>query len=151
MRILCLDIGSKRIGVAATDPMGWTAQGQGVIIRRGDERDFEAVAEYCRDLEPQFILVGLPLDAESERGPQAKKVEGFVDRLKRYLGEHDIDLPVTYWDERYSTAEAEQRLIDADVSRAKRRAVIDKMAAVVILEDYLDVHPLSDDSEGGGG
>lgn len=137
MRILCLDIGTRRIGMAASDPLGLTAQPLGVIERRGGTKDFEVIADRCRELGAELLLIGLPLDEEGEEGPQAEKVRGYASKLKDYLRGHDLDMPIEMWDERYSTARAEERLIAADVSRARRREVIDKMAAVVILEDYL--------------
>ncbi len=149
MRILCLDIGSRRIGVAASDQLGITAQGIGVIERRGDAKDFEAIIERAQELEASLLLLGIPLDEEGGMGPQAEKVQAFADRLKQAMARGGLDIPVEMWDERYSTAVAEQRLIDADVSRQKRRKVIDKMAAVAILQDYLDSKALpSDDGEG---
>lgn len=149
MRILCLDIGTKRIGMAASDPMGLFAQGIGVLARLGDKRDFCAIAEKCKELDAQLILVGLPLNEEGEVGPEAAKVKAFAARLEAYMREHGIDIPFRMWDERYSTAEAEERLIAADVSRAKRKKVIDKMAAVVILEDFLSVMQLKPEGEEG--
>jgi putative Holliday junction resolvase len=137
MRIVCLDIGTKRIGVAASDPLGITAQPQGVLARKGGESDFERIAEICRQREAELLLIGMPLDAEGDEGAQAEKVKRYAVRLEAYLKSHGLDLRLELWDERYSTAEAEARLISADVSRTKRKRVIDKMAAVVILEDYL--------------
>ena len=149
MRILCLDIGSKRIGMAATDPLGWTAQGIGVLPRRGDAKDFEAIVAHCRELAAELLLVGLPLDEEGGNGPQAERIRAFALRLRSHLRDARLEIPIEFWDERYSTALAEERLIEADVSRKRRREVIDKMAAVVILEDYLEVHaPASGDDEG---
>lgn len=149
MRILCLDIGSKRIGVAASDPMGMTAQGIGVIERYGDARDLQSIIDKVKDLGADLVLIGLPLDEEGEMGPQAAKVQAFAARLKHAMQTAGLDMPMEMWDERYSTAEAEKRLIEADVSRHRRRQVIDKMAAVAILEDYLDSKgPFADDGEG---
>jgi putative Holliday junction resolvase len=147
MRILCLDIGTKRIGLAATDPLGWTAQGLGVLARRGDAKDFAAIAELCRERDAELLLVGLPLDAEGGVGPQASRIQAFVERLRPFLAKAGLEVAIELWDERYSTAEAEARLIEADVSRKRRREVIDKMAAVAILEDYLEAHatPSADD------
>jgi putative Holliday junction resolvase len=125
--------------------MGWTAQPLGVIARRGDVRDFEAIAEFCRDRGVETIIAGLPLDAEGTEGPQARKVHAFMQRLDRFLREHEIRATIEFQDERYSTATASARLIEANVSRARRRKVIDKMAAVAILEEYLAVHELPAD------
>ncbi len=135
MRILCLDIGSKRIGVAASDPMGWTAQGVCVIERRGAE--LGEISDLCRDMEVDLLLIGMPFDENGEKGLAAKKVDAFIAKLKGHLLDDGLDIATEVYDERYSTAIAEERLIDADVSRAKRRKVIDKMAAMVILEGYL--------------
>ena len=149
MRILCLDIGSKRIGLAASDPMGWTAQGVGVIERRGDDRDLDAIADKARELDAKLILMGLPLDEEGGVGPQAEKVKRFAARLAAHIEARGLDIPLEMWDERFSTAIAEERLLEADVSRRKRRRVIDKMAAVAILQDYLDSKDApADDGEG---
>ena len=147
MRILCLDIGSKRIGLAVTDPLGWTAQGIGVLARRGDAKDFEAIAARCLELAAEMLLVGLQLDAEGEEGPEALRIRAFAERLALSLRGAGIEAPVELWDERYSTATAAARLIAADVSRKRRKEVIDKMAAVAILEDYLEAHagPAGDD------
>ncbi len=152
MRILCLDIGTRRIGLAATDPIGLTAQPLGVIERRGGTDDFEAVAGKCRDLEVELLLIGLPLDEEGGEGEQARKVRRYASRLADYLRAHGLDMPIEMWDERYSTAQAEERLISADVSRRRRGEVIDKMAATVILEDYLsavEAQPTSDEGAQG--
>ena len=148
-RIVCLDVGTKRIGVAASDPMGWTAQPVRVIERRGGERDFEEIRGILVELSAGLLLVGLPLDAEGELGPQAKKVQAFAEKLRAHLCGAGLDIPLEFQDERYSTATAEGRLIDADVSRARRRRVIDKMAAAVILSEYLEAHepPAASDDE----
>lgn len=140
MRILCLDIGSKRIGVAVSDPLGLFAQPLKVIERKGNKRDFEEISKLCGDYEAKKIVVGLPLNEEGETGQQAAKIKMFVDRLKTHLSKSGPVIPIEMWDERYSTRQAEERLIDADVGRKKRKRVIDKMAALVILEDYLKNH-----------
>jgi len=137
MRILCLDIGSKRIGVAASDPLELTAQPVKVIVRRGGKSDFDAIASLAGELEADLILVGLPLDAEGGEGPQAAKVRRFAEKLLEHLRGAGIKAGMEFWDERYSTATAAERLIAADLSRKRRREVVDKMAAAVILEDYL--------------
>lgn len=140
MRILCLDIGTKRIGVAASDPMGIIAQPLKVLARKGDKADFAEIGNLCRELGVELILIGIPFDEEGGLGPHAKRVKGFAERLGWDLRSTGIKAPIEMWDERYSTALAEERLIEADVSRAKRKKWIDKMAAVVILEEYLAAH-----------
>lgn len=140
MRIICLDIGTRRIGVAASDPFGWTAQPVKVVERRMGFKELEEIAGLCSELKARVIVVGVPLDEEGRIGPAAEKIKAFAARIEKHLRSKGIDTPIEFWDERYSTAIAEDRLIGADASRAKRKKLIDKMAAVVILEDYLDAH-----------
>lgn len=137
MKILCLDIGTKRIGVAASDPFGWTAQPLCMLERRGDDKILKEIEKLCAERAPELIIVGLPLDAEGREGPQAKKIRKFAEKIAEHLQRSGMKIPVEMWDERYSTAEAEEKLIGFDVSRKRRREVIDKMAAAGILEDYL--------------
>lgn len=137
MRILCLDVGDKRIGLALSDTFGWTAQGLSTITRRQEGQVFAAISKLCREYEVEHVIVGLPLNQEGKIGPQAKKVEAFRSGLEHSLHEEGMFIPVEGVDERYSTKEAEERLLEQDVSRAKRKKVIDKMAAVIILEEYL--------------
>jgi len=132
MRIMALDVGDRTIGVALSDPMGWTAQGLEVIRRKTQEIDLARLREITGEYEVTRIVVGLPKNMDGSLGPQAEKVLAFAGELERVLG-----LPVVTWDERLSTVAAQRALIDADVSRAKRKQVIDKMAAVVILQGYL--------------
>ncbi|MCI0481463.1 MAG: Holliday junction resolvase RuvX [Candidatus Dadabacteria bacterium] len=136
--MLCLDIGTKRIGVAVSDPMGWTAQGVGVIERKTKMRDFDEIFKYIKSLQAEVLLVGLPLDPEGGIGRSAKTVLGLIDEIRAFLKERGCEISIETWDESYSTADAETHLIGADVSRKKRRKVIDKMAAQRILTDYLE-------------
>lgn len=138
MKILCLDVGTKRIGVAASDPLGMTAQALTTINRTVKKRDFEEIFKYIKSENIQRIIVGLPLDEEGGIGTQAKKILKFINELELFLKEKEYVIPVETWDERYSTADADAHLIGLDVSRKKRRKVIDKMAAVMILKDYLE-------------
>ena len=136
MRILGLDFGQKTIGVAVSDALGWTAQGV-EIIRRDEEENLKAsiarIAELCKQYEIESIVLGYPKNMNNTVGDRAKKSERFKKRLKK-----ELRLPVKLWDERLSTVAAERDLIAADVSRAGRKEVIDKMAAVFILQGYLD-------------
>lgn len=134
MRIMGLDVGDKTIGVALSDPLGWTAQGL-EVIRRGNhiKQDFARLQEIVKEYEVESILVGFPKNMNGTVGPQGEKVLNFVEQLKE-----NINLPVKTWDERLSTVAAEKLLLQADVSRSKRKKVIDKMAAAVILQGYLD-------------
>ncbi len=136
MRILGLDFGSVTIGVAVSDPLGWTAQGV-EIIRRSEEnnlkKSIERLKGICEEYNVERIVLGFPKNMDNSEGERAKKTIAFKKRIKKELG-----LPVVMWDERLSTVAAERSLIEADVSRAKRKDVIDKMAAVYILQGYLD-------------
>lgn len=133
IRILALDVGQKRIGVAVSDPLGLTAQGLEVLERKGWEADLARLLEIARRYQVQRILVGLPRHMDGRPGAQVPEILQLAQALGEALG-----VPVTTWDERLSTREAERVLIAADVSRRRRRRVVDKMAAVLILQAYLD-------------
>lgn len=133
MRIMALDVGGRTIGVACSDALYMTAQGVETIRRTSWAKDFERLLQLINDYEVEEIVVGMPRNMNGTKGERAEKTEEFVERLKEVT-----TLPITYWDERLSTVMAERSLIAADVSRRKRKAVIDKMAAVVILQGYLD-------------
>ena len=132
-RILALDIGDRRIGVAVSDETSTISTGVDVIIREAIKRDIERIKDYAKSYEVGKIVVGLPLTMKGEKSIQTGKVEGFIDRLKQ-----SVNIPVVPFDERLSTAQSERLLISADVSRKKRKAVIDKIAAQIILQAYLD-------------
>jgi len=131
MRIMSLDVGSRTIGIACSDALLMTAQGIETIRRTSLEKDFNRLQELIAEYE--VLVVGMPKNMNGTKGERAEKTEEFVEKMKEV-----IDLPVSYWDERLSTVMAERQLIAADVSRKKRKSVIDKMAAVVILQGYLD-------------
>jgi len=134
MRIMGLDVGEKRIGVAVSDPMGWTAQGLEVIVSKGSyEADINRIKEVAQKYEVGRVVIGLPKNMDGSSGPQVEKIKLFASRLSKALG-----LPVELWDERLTTVAAEKLLIGADLSRARRRQVVDKMAAALILQGYLD-------------
>ena len=133
MRIMSLDVGSRTIGIACSDALLMTAQGIETIRRTSFEKDFNRLQELITEYEVHELVVGMPKNMNGTKGERAEKTEEFVEKMKEV-----IDLPVSYWDERLSTVMAERQLIAADVSRKKRKSVIDKMAAVVILQGYLD-------------
>ncbi|ACL69337.1 Holliday junction resolvase RuvX [Halothermothrix orenii] len=133
MRIMGLDYGDRRIGVAISDKLGMTAQGQEVIIRKTPEEDLEVIKGLIDKYEVEEIIVGMPKNMDGSLGPRAEKTRDFIDFLQKSL-----DTPVKVWDERLSTVEAERVLIEADVSRKKRKGVIDKVAASIILQGYLN-------------
>ena len=133
MRIMSLDVGSRTIGIACSDALLMTAQGIGTIRRTSLEKDFNRLQELISEYEVHELVVGMPKNMNGTKGERAEKTGENKKKMKEV-----IDLPVTYWDERLSTVMAERQLIAADVSRKKRKSVIDKMAAVVILQGYLD-------------
>lgn len=135
MRIMGLDVGSKTVGVAISDAFGWTAQGiETVKINEAiEEYGLERLGELISQYEVSEIVVGYPKNMNNSIGPRAEASEKFAALLKEAYA-----IPVVLWDERLTTAAAEKMLISADVSRKNRKKVIDKMAAVMILQGYLD-------------
>ncbi|MDQ0061338.1 Holliday junction resolvase RuvX [Paenibacillus harenae] len=133
MRLMGLDYGDRNIGVAISDAFGWTAQGTGVIERRRDGGEFDRIAELAKEHEVSQIVVGLPKNMNGTIGPRGEICIAFADQIQQKL-----NIPVHLWDERLTTVAAERMLIEADVSRKKRKLVVDKMAATLILQNYLD-------------
>ncbi len=136
MRLMGLDVGSKTVGVAMSDPMGWTAQGIEIIRINEAEEIFgiERVAELVEEYKVTKFAVGLPKNMNNSIGPRAEASMAYGKLLEDTFG-----LPVDYQDERLTTVQAERMLIEqANTSRAKRKKVIDKVAAVMILQNYLD-------------
>ena len=137
MRILALDVGDKTIGVAGSDLLRCTAQGVEVIRRTSIVRDFERLEQLVEQYEVTTIVVGLPKNMNGTIGPRGEITQQFANDLAtRFPG-----VEIKFWDERLSTVAAEKALIAADVRRDKRKQVIDKMAAVFILQGYLDSLP----------
>ncbi|MFD1781190.1 Holliday junction resolvase RuvX [Fredinandcohnia salidurans] len=135
MRILGLDVGSKTVGVAVSDEMGWTAQGIETIKINEERQQFglERLGEIIKEYEVESVVIGLPKNMNGTIGPRGEASQYYADIVQEKFG-----LPVVLWDERLSTVAAERVLLSADVSRKKRKQVIDKMAAVMILQGYLD-------------
>ncbi|MBO8159811.1 Holliday junction resolvase RuvX [Thermosyntropha sp.] len=133
MRIMGLDVGEKRIGVALSDLMKWTAQGHSVIERKSLSEDLQKIKEICDENEVEEIVVGLPRNMNGTFGFKAEEIREFSEKLEAHT-----KIKVKHWDERLSTVSAQRVLLEADVSRRKRREVIDKLAAVNILQNYLD-------------
>ncbi|NLL69828.1 MAG: Holliday junction resolvase RuvX [Epulopiscium sp.] len=136
MRILGLDFGEKTLGVAISDPFGWTAQGVETIHRKGEEEiegTLKRLQEIINDYQVEEIVLGLPKNMNNTLGPRAEKTLLFKEQLQ-----NKFSLPVHVWDERLSTVAANRSLLEADISRKKRKKVIDKMAATYILQGYLD-------------
>lgn len=135
MRILGLDVGTKTIGVAVSDEMGWTAQGLETIKIDEEKNEFglSRLQDIIKEYSVDKVVVGLPKNMNGTIGPRGEACQNFARLL-----EEEFSLETILWDERLSTMAAERMLISADVSRKKRKKVIDKLAAVVILQGYLD-------------
>lgn len=135
MRIMGLDVGSKTVGVAVSDALGWTAQGIETV--KIDEENGEFGIERIRELVQQYgvteFVVGFPKNMNNTIGPRGEASQAYAKLL-----EDTFSMPVTLWDERLTTMAAERLLIEADVRRKNRKKVIDKMAAVMILQGFLD-------------
>jgi putative Holliday junction resolvase len=132
-RVLGMDYGARRIGFAVSDPDGQLALPVGSLEGGAEPEVFRHVRDLCAEREVGRIVVGLPVNMNGTRGPEAQKVEAFARRLQAALG-----LPVETWDERLSTVAVERTMRAADLSAAKRKASRDKMAAQAILQNYLD-------------
>ncbi len=132
-RVLGLDVGDKTIGVAVSDPLGLTAQGVKTIRRKGIKKDLEELQEIINEYNVQALVIGLPKNMNNTLGLQSEKVLKFVDKIKKKL-----QVDIIMQDERLTTVSAQRDLINANVSRKKRKDVIDKVAAVYILQAYLE-------------
>jgi putative Holliday junction resolvase len=132
VRVLGLDVGSRTIGVAVSDELGVAAHGVTTLQRRGTVKDVAQVLELVRRYQAERIVVGMPYEIDGTMGRRAERVRVFFDALA------GAGLTVEEWDERFSTAEAEQVLLQANVSRARRKEVIDQIAAQVILQGWID-------------
>lgn len=133
-RYMALDIGDRTIGIAVSDLLGLTAQGVETIRRRKEEDDLKRLGELMEQYETKSLVSGLPKNMDGSEGDRCSIVKEFMAKVQEVYPE----VEVTFWDERLSTVAASRSLIEADVSRKKRKKVIDKMAAVFILQGYLD-------------
>jgi putative Holliday junction resolvase len=140
-RVVAVDLGTRRIGVAVTDGLGLTAQPLATIARHGGQRDLDAIADVVKRYEAGRVVVGLPLGPEGEVGRAARSVQAFVARLRSVVA-----VPIELIDESFTTVEAEDVLLQADLSRARRKQVVDRVAAAVILRRWLDAHPPAGDA-----
>jgi len=132
-RILGLDVGARRIGIAVSDPLGLTAQGLPTLQRRNRRYDQSELRRVVREYGVSEIVIGNPLSMSGQSGAQAEKMAAFAEQIKQ-----ELSLPVHLWDERLSTAEAHRLLDETGIRDARRKEVIDKMAAVLILQSFLD-------------
>lgn len=133
MRILGLDIGSKTIGVAVSDPLGWTAQGVTTIKRDCYTKDVEAVMKICKEYGVETIVAGMPKNMNGTIGPSGEMVKNLCEQIEK-----SFDGKIEFWDERLTTVAAHRAMLEADLSRSKRKKIVDKIAATYILQGYLD-------------
>lgn len=139
MKKLALDVGDKTIGVAVSDALNITAQGVTTIERVGIRKDVGKVMDYIKEFDCDTVVIGLPKKLDGTDSPQTEKVYEFKTMLENKMRSSGMgDVNLTYYDERLTTVMAEKVLIEADVSRRGRKKVIDKQAAVIILQGYLD-------------
>ena len=135
-RILALDVGSRRIGVAVTDPLGITAQGLATIQRQNKRRDFAALGRLLTEYQVREVVVGLPLRLSGAEGAQSEKMRHFAEELQEHFG-----VAVHLWDERWTSTQANRLLRETDLSIEKRGKAVDRMAAMLILQSWLEAHP----------
>lgn len=133
MRILGLDVGDRTIGIALSDPLGYIAQGITTIRRKYIEYDLSELKKILDENNVDTIVVGLPKNMNGTLGPQGEKVMEFCESVKTIT-----DLPIKMWDERLTTVAAHRAMLEADMSREKRKKIVDKVAATYILQGYLD-------------
>jgi putative Holliday junction resolvase len=133
MRVLGLDIGTKTIGIALSDELSLTAQGLFTLKRKGLQSDIREIEKLIGERSVERIVIGLPKNMNNTLGTSANMVLSFIEELAK-----SVDLPLVTWDERLSTVAAEKALLEADMSRKKRKRVIDTVAAQLILQGYLD-------------
>ena len=134
MRILGLDVGQKTIGVAVSDPLGFTAQGLTTIRRTNKEKDIEEIKKFCDEYNVEVIVIGLPKNMNGTIGSSGEIVRAFGEIIKEQL-----NIEIKYWDERLTTVAAHKAMLEADLSRNKRKKIVDKIASTYILQGYLDM------------
>lgn len=137
MRLMGIDYGDRQIGIAVSDELFLTAQGITTLRNSGDERVLNDIRKLAEEYNVTEVIVGLPKNMNGSIGPRGQLAESFAASLREALS-----LPVNLWDERLTTMSAQRTLLEADVSRKKRKAVIDKMAAALILQNYMDFKSL---------
>ena len=133
-RILGLDLGQKTIGVAISDPLGFTAQGLTTIRRGNKEKDIEDLRKICEEYKVETIVIGLPKNMNGTIGPSGEIAMDFGKLI-----EEEFKIEVKFWDERLTTVAAHKAMLEADLSRSKRKKIVDKVASTYILQGYLDM------------
>ncbi len=132
-RLMALDVGSRTIGLAVSDPLGITAQGLPTIRRKNKRTDLAALEEVIRKYEVRELIIGLPLRMSGQEGRQSEKIREFAGMVEKHFG-----LPIRLWDERLTSVEANRVLRESEMSINKRAAVVDQLAAVLILQNYME-------------
>ena len=137
-RLMCFDVGERRIGIAVSDMLGITAQPVETYHRTGNlEKDYEYLVSIIKEQEAVKLVVGLPKNMNNSLGFKAEEIQNFIEEFKSYLPEQ---FPIEWIDERLTTVQAENVLLEANVSRKKRKKFVDKIAAVFMLQTYMDMH-----------
>ena len=134
MRILGLDVGQKTIGVAVSDPLGFTAQGLTTIRRTKKEQDIQEIKKFCDEYDVKVIVIGLPKNMNGTIGPSGEITMSFGKLI-----EEELKVEIKFWDERLTTVAANKAMLEADLSRSKRKKIVDKVASTYILQGYLDM------------
>jgi putative Holliday junction resolvase len=134
LRILGLDVGKKTIGVAISDPLGFTAQGLTTIRRTKKEQDIQEIKKFCDEYDVKVIVIGLPKNMNGTIGPSGEITMAFGKLI-----EEELKIEIKFWDERLTTVAAHKAMIEADLSRSKRKKIVDKVASTYILQGYLDL------------
>lgn len=134
MRILGLDLGQRTIGVAVCDPLGFTAQGLTTIRRTNKEKDIQELKKICDEYGVQSIVIGLPKNMNGTIGPSGEIAMDFGKLI-----EEKLEIEIKFWDERLTTVAANRAMLEADLSRNKRKKIVDKVASTYILQGYLDM------------
>ena len=134
IRILGLDVGKKTIGVAISDPLGFTAQGLTTIRRTKKEQDIQEIKKFCDEYDVKVIVIGLPKNMNGTIGPSGEITMAFGKLI-----EEELKVEIKFWDERLTTVAAHKAMIEADLSRSKRKKIVDKVASTYILQGYLDL------------
>ena len=133
MRILALDVGEKNIGLALSDELGWTAQGLPTLRRQTKNNDINFIVDLAKSQDVSEIVVGMPINLDGSLGKKAQEVASFIKDLKK-----KVTVPIKAWDERLTSVQAEKVMLEANLSRKKRKQKIDRLAAQLILQSYLD-------------
>jgi len=134
LRILGLDVGQKTIGVAISDPLGFTAQGLTTIRRTKKEQDIQEIKKFCDEYDVKVIVIGLPKNMNGTIGPSGEITMSFGKLI-----EEELNVEIKFWDERLTTVAAHKAMLEADLSRNKRKKIVDKVASTYILQGYLDM------------